>query len=260
MIRLELFPLVRTLFMACMLGAMLTGCAADGRLDLKKIDFSKLQQPDWMKWDRDKKSPQAKPPAPVQTASANPAPASTHTSANPAFTLAHPGRTQNQIVARGTPRPRPVRQPSLNSAYSQPQVRNHPALPPEKKEQVAKAPQGKVTSEIPRAIVVAPPPVKHGHQSGDPAKRGYSPDDLVGLDGPSVERLLGKPDLSRKEPFAEVWQYTLGDCVLFLFIYNEEGNTARVSHAETGARDGDKNPEPGQCIGAILARHTQSPG
>lgn len=256
MIRLELFPLVRTLLMACMLGAALTGCAADGRLDLKKIDFSKLKQPDWVKWDRDKKSQPAKPHGPAQTASANPAPAP----ANPAFTLTPPVRTRNQIVARGMPRPKPGRQASLNSAYGQPQIRNHPALPPEKKEQVAMAPQGKVTSERPKAIVVTQPPAKHGQQGGDPARRGYSPDDLVGLDGPSVERLLGKPDLSRKEPFAEVWQYALGNCVLFLFIYNEEGSTARVSHAETSAREGDKNPEPGQCIGAILARHAQSPG
>ncbi|MSP43479.1 MAG: hypothetical protein EXR08_08975 [Alphaproteobacteria bacterium] len=248
--------------MACLLGAALAGCAADGRLNLKKLDFSKLKQPDWIKWDRDQKLAQAKPPAPVRTESANPAAtsASTPPSVHPALPMATPARSQNQIVARGAPRPRPWRQASLNTASGQPHPRNHQMPPPEKNEQVAMAPQGKVTSETPKALAMIPPPVKPGHQKGSPAKRGYSSDDLVGLDGPSVERLLGKPDLSRKEPFAEVWQYTLGDCVLFLFIYNDEGDTAHVSHAKTGARDGDKNPEPGQCIGAILARHAQSPG
>ena len=61
MSRLENFPIIRGLLLAFTLGATLTGCASDGRLDLKKLDFSRLQfkQPDWMRWERDKQaSPQ----------------------------------------------------------------------------------------------------------------------------------------------------------------------------------------------------------
>lgn len=262
MIRVEIFPLVRTLLLACMLAAALSGCAGDGRLDLKRLDFSKLKQPDWIKWDRDKKPAQAKPPAPVQTAQAKPAPATAP--AAPAIPAAMPAtlpdNTGKQMVAYGVPRPKPWRPAYANSQSGLPQPRYRQLQPQEIKEQVAKAPQGKVTSEIPEALAALPPPVKPGRKQGDAVKGGYSPDDLVGLDGPSVERLLGKPDLSRKEPFAEVWQYAHGDCVLFLFIYTQEANIARVSHAETGARDGGAIPEPGQCVGAILARHAQSPG
>ncbi len=110
MIRLEVFPLVRTLLLACMLGVALSGCAEDGRLDLKRIDFSKLKQPDWIKWDRDKKPGQAKPPAPVQTASAKPARAAAPAAAAgipPARPATLPANTGKQMVADGMPRPRP---------------------------------------------------------------------------------------------------------------------------------------------------------
>lgn len=256
MILLDRFPIVRGLLLASMLAVSLAGCANDGRLDLKKLDFGKLniRQPDWMHWD---KAAPASPEAQTATTTSpqTPNPADPVADARPA---APQPATITPALAQGLPRPRPWRPVAAQPVIPRSAARqSQRAEISEIKEQPTKAPQGKVTSEIPQALAVLPSPAKPPRAQG---KGGYSPDDLVGLDGPAVERLLGKPDLSRKEPFAEVWQYTHGDCVLFLFIYAEDGGAGRVSHAETGARDGGKNPEPGQCIGAILARNAAVPG
>jgi hypothetical protein len=265
MIRSQHFSLIRMLLLAFTLGVTLSACASDGRLDVKNLDLAKLKfkQPDWMRWDRDTK-PAAASPQPQTAQKTAPdiaaAPDSATKPAAPASVTARPGASYSAYsanVARSTyaPRPKPERPPARLTKSS--------PLPPPKarlaeiKEQPAKAPQGKVTTAIPEALAVLPPPGKPPRAEG---KGGYSTNDLVGLDGPAVERLLGKPDLSRKEPFAEVWQYAHGDCVLFLFIYAEAGGGARVSHAETGARDGGPTPEPGQCIGAILSRNAAVPG
>lgn len=246
------FSVIRAMLALCLLGASVSACASDGRLDLKNLSKMQFKQPGWMRWDRDKPpAPAAGTPAPQQSAavpSAQPPAAVTPSQpATPART-ADAGRTVQ-------PRPKPWRPLSQTAAAAAPLPRKSPVM--EVKEQPASAPQGKVTSEIPQALAVLPSPAKPPRAQG---KGGYTPDDLVGLDIPAVERLLGKPDLSRKEPFAEVWQYAHGDCVLFVFIYAQDGGAARVTHAETGARDGGTTPEPGQCIGAILSRNTAKPG
>ncbi len=241
MIRLERFPIVRTLLLACVLGAALNGCASDGRLDLRKLDLSKLQNASWLHWKK-----QTPPPvAPPATATATPPPAAQTPPAR-TYTAAQTPLIAPQV--KNQPRPRP----SHPLAYAK-------AAAPETKEPApAKAPQGKVTqSAIPQTVAVLPPGVKAPRAKG---KGGYLPDDFIGLDRAGVERLLGPPDLSRKEPFAEVWQYTHGGCVLFLFVYAVDGGAPRVSHAEIEGRDGGGNPDPGQCIGAILARNASAPG
>lgn len=269
MIRQVNFSIFRVVLLAFTLSVTLTACASDGRLDLKKLDLAtlKVKQPDWMRWDRDKKPTTAPAPSPAaqtapSTTSSAAATATAQTTPDNAHrtTPLHPSvaaspRAAHSTYSSATPRPRPARvTPQLTKSSPLPPPRSRVAEP---KEQPAKAPQGKVTSEIPEALAVLPPPGKTPRTEG---KGGYSTNDLVGLDGPAVEKLLGKPDLSRKEPFAEVWQYAHGDCVLFLFIYAEAGGVTRVSHAETGARDGGATPEPGQCIGAILSRNAAAPG
>ena len=239
MIRRGNIPIIRTLLLTCMLSVTLGACANDGRLDLKKLDFSRLKQPDWMRWDGDDKASKTNPQSTAQ---------------KPATRAAQTAQAQ-AAATNGMPRPKPSRPAAAYAGIPKATYRQTQA--PEIKEQPAKAPQGKVTSEVPKALAVLPSPGKAPRTDG---KGGYTMNDLVGLDAPSVERLLGKPDLSRKEPFAEVWQYAHGDCVLFLFIYAEAGGSGRVSHAETSARDGGKDPEPGQCIGAILARNAATPG
>lgn len=263
--------MLRGLILAVLLGVSLAGCATDQRVGIGRIDLAKLRKIDWTPWDKTpKKDPaiaaEGKPAAAPQQATAaapSPAPVLAPRPA-PAPQLIPPPqrsapcpRTGNSNCSMAAmPRAKPfnlsasrVKTPATPVAHSR-------VIIPE--ERPATAPQGKVTqAEIPQAVAVLTPDAKPP-RTGKPGR--YSPENLVGLDGATVERILGKPDLSRQEPFAEVWQYTHGECVLFLFFYPGEGGTAKVSHAETGARDGGKNPDPAACIGAVAARQTAAPG
>ncbi len=58
---------------------------------------------------------------------------------------------------------------------------------------------------------------------------------LMGLDRAGLAKLLGDPDLTRREPPAEIWQYRGGSCVFDDFLYEEAGRH-RVTYLE--ARDG----------------------
>jgi hypothetical protein len=60
------------------------------------------------------------------------------------------------------------------------------------------------------------------------------PADLVGLDGPSLETLLGKPGLVRRDYPAEVWQYRNPSCVLDVYLY-PDAERLTVTHAEARA-------------------------
>ncbi len=57
---------------------------------------------------------------------------------------------------------------------------------------------------------------------------------LMGLDATSLAKLLGAPDLLRREPPAEVWQYRGESCVFDVFLYEAAGGQ-RVTYLE--ARD-----------------------
>ncbi len=58
---------------------------------------------------------------------------------------------------------------------------------------------------------------------------------LMGLDRAGLAKLLGDPELMRREPPAEIWQYRVGSCVFDVFLYEEAGRQ-RVTYLE--ARDG----------------------
>lgn len=51
-----------------------------------------------------------------------------------------------------------------------------------------------------------------------------NPEHFLGLDTAAVEGRLGSPDLLRREPPAEVWQYQGKTCVLDLFLYDKDGS------------------------------------
>ena len=57
---------------------------------------------------------------------------------------------------------------------------------------------------------------------------------LMGLDRAGLAELLGDPELTRREPPAEIWQYRGGSCVFDVFLYEEAGRQ-RVTYLE--ARD-----------------------
>jgi hypothetical protein len=57
---------------------------------------------------------------------------------------------------------------------------------------------------------------------------------VVGMDGLELERALGPPNLRRVDPPAEVWQYAAHDCVMDVFLYEDDRPLAphRVTYYE----------------------------
>ena len=78
--------------------------------------------------------------------------------------------------------------------------------------------------EVPETAALPPAP----KIDDDPAR-------LMGLDRAGLAKLLGDPELTRREPPAEIWQYRGGSCVFDVFLYEEAGRQ-RVTYLE--ARDG----------------------
>jgi hypothetical protein len=58
---------------------------------------------------------------------------------------------------------------------------------------------------------------------------------LTGMGPAELVALLGEPDLRRREPPAELWQYRSADCVLDVFLY-VEGGGYRVLRSATRNR------------------------
>ncbi len=89
-------------------------------------------------------------------------------------------------------------------------------------------------------------------------------EDLVGWTGDRLIALLGEPELRRREPPAEVWQYRADGCVLDLFFYGDPFETGAI-HAETRER---RVPRGGgvqpivfeeSCIAALIAVTPDNP-
>ena len=73
--------------------------------------------------------------------------------------------------------------------------------------------------------------------------RPAPPPTLQGMGSAELIALLGAPDLRRKEPPAELWQYRSADCVLDLFLYSDSG-PYRVVRVETRNRSPwDRDPQ-----------------
>ena len=86
------------------------------------------------------------------------------------------------------------------------------------------APAPQPAPEVPETAALPPAP----KIDDDPAR-------LMGLDRAGLAKLLGDPELTRREPPAEIWQYRGGSCVFDVFLYEEAGRQ-RVTYLE--ARDG----------------------
>lgn len=83
------------------------------------------------------------------------------------------------------------------------------------------------------------------------------PDMLIGLDTSELETLLGNADLRRRDPPAQVWQYADKDCVLHLFLYENDGGY-RVEHYEARGPNGAKGAG-GVCLAGLMnASHHRS--
>ncbi len=109
--------------------------------------------------------------------------------------------------------------------------------------------------------LAATPAVAHGvedasssiapmqHFSGDPKE-------LVGLDHTVVRRALGEPTRIRNELPAQVWQYATGDCVVDLYLYDQDGAWT-VTYVEARSHTAESAPTS-RCLKSLLERPTAS--
>jgi hypothetical protein len=142
-----------------------------------------------------------------------------------------------------------------------PEAAAAPALAPpaETAEPAATAPAGGgETAEPPAPEPAAPETAALPAEpeiDDDPAR-------LLGLDDAGLAELLGQPDLKRREPPAEIWQYRGGSCVFDVFLYAPAGTAAaggpRVTYLE--ARDGAaRRIATRACLNELLRARLDKP-
>jgi hypothetical protein len=106
--------------------------------------------------------------------------------------------------------------------------------------------------------LAATPAVAHGdaampaavHLSGDPQE-------LIGLDHTALRRVLGKPAQTRNEMTVQVWQYVTGDCVVDLYLYDDDSGALKVTYVEARSRTAEPTPTT-RCLKSLLERPTAS--
>ena len=79
------------------------------------------------------------------------------------------------------------------------------------------------------------------------------PDSLIGLAPQQIGETLGVPELQRREPPAEVWQYRTRTCVFDLYIYEEDGARQAVHYTARSRTNG--TVDAAQCLGSIVERY-----
>jgi hypothetical protein len=80
---------------------------------------------------------------------------------------------------------------------------------------------------------------------------------VMGLGAAQLTELLGRPELTRREPPAEIWQYRGRDCVFDVFLYEDAG-LRRVTYLE--ARDDSAQPVAARdCLNQILRARLARP-
>ncbi|MEE8499555.1 MAG: hypothetical protein V3S27_03195 [Kiloniellales bacterium] len=98
----------------------------------------------------------------------------------------------------------------------------------------------------PETAALPPPPAI----DDDPAR-------ILGLGPDRLTELLGRPELTRREPPAEIWQYRGESCVFDVFLY-EEGGLARVTYLEARDASAQRVAERG-CLNQLLRARLAEP-
>jgi hypothetical protein len=132
------------------------------------------------------------------------------------------------------------------------------------------APSQATAAEAPPAVVpqsealpkqtplAATPAVAHGDTVMPTAVRlSGDPQELIGLDHTALRRVLGKPAQTRNEMTAQVWQYVTGDCVVDLYLYDDESGALKVTYVEARSRTAEPTPTA-RCLKSLLERPTAS--
>ena len=90
-----------------------------------------------------------------------------------------------------------------------------------------------------------------------PVRLTGDPKELIGLDNSAIRRVLGVPTQVRHEPAAQVWQYVTGDCVVDLYLYDEDDDGLKVTYVEARSHTAEQAPT-GRCLKSLLERPTAS--
>ena len=110
----------------------------------------------------------------------------------------------------------------------------------------AATPQPEAEIESPEIAALPPEPVI----DDDPAR-------ILGLGPDQLTEILGQPELMRREPPVEIWQYRGQSCVFDVFLYEEAGSV-RVTYLE--ARDKIAEPVAERiCLNQILRARLKEP-
>jgi hypothetical protein len=108
-------------------------------------------------------------------------------------------------------------------------------------------------------IIAATPAVAHDMAPLAPmARLTGDPKELVGLDHAVVRRALGDPLHIRNEMPAQVWQYATGDCIVDLYLYDQDGAWT-VTYVEARSHSAESAPTA-RCLKSLLERPTASAG
>ena len=122
-----------------------------------------------------------------------------------------------------------------------------PKAPEESEAPATTAPQPEAETE-PKAETAALPPAPV--IDDDPAR-------ILGLGPDRLTELLGRPELTRREPPAEIWQYRGESCVFDVFLYEEAG-LVRVTYLE--ARDASaRRVTERSCLNQLLRARLAEP-
>lgn len=129
-------------------------------------------------------------------------------------------------------------------------------------------PQGAVAQSGPPPAQSAPvspkprPPVRETHDAKEPEKvASIDPNNLVGLDPPAVEKLLGTPsNISRGDP-SLIWTYASSGCSLQIVFYPDL-KTSSFHALKIGGLDagGDQVDTSRPCFRNILTMRNNGPG
>ena len=110
-------------------------------------------------------------------------------------------------------------------------------------------------------MLAATPAVAHGLDGAIPARAPIAhltgaPKELVGLGHAVVRRALGDPAHIRTEAPAQVWQYATGDCIVDLYLYDQDGAWT-VTYVEARSHTAETAPTA-RCLKSLLERPTAS--
>ena len=106
-----------------------------------------------------------------------------------------------------------------------------------------------VTSGFPNPLAVVTAPFAPPEEPGA----------LIGHSGREVAGWLGEPQLKRRDPPAQMWQYRTPACVVDFFLYGAAGAddaAHEVSHVEIRPREANA----GACLSAIRANGARATG